>query len=180
MPRRPNAGLESAILKSALHLLDSAGLDSVTMREVAKGAKTTTPTVYERFADREALVWRVVNVVTLDIYQRVEHAKSIKDLIEGIDSYLDEHPNRVELVNRYWPVIMSTSRPKPVFELACKLLMETRGCDRRTAAEMAMSLAALLVGTIMLRRSAGNSKVAKDLTASRVKAVNAICRCWKT
>lgn len=180
MPRRPDAGLESAILKSALRLLDSHGLDSVTMREVAKGAETTTPTVYERFADREALVWGVVTVVTREIYEDVEHAKSIEDLIEGIDSYLDQHPNRVELVNRYWPVIMSTSRPKPVFELACKLLRETRGFDSRTAAEIAMSLAALLIGTVMLRRSAGNAKVARDLTASRLKAVDAICRCWKS
>ncbi len=179
MPRKPDPGLESAILKSALELIDSRGLDSVTMREVARGAKTTTPTVYERFADRDALLWGVVDVVTLDIYQKVEHVKSIERLIQTIDHYLDKHPNRVEFVNRYWPQIMSTDRPKPVFELACKLLMETRGCDSATASEIAIALTALLMGTVMLRRSASSAKVAKAMTASRVKAVNAICDCWK-
>jgi len=174
LPRKPDTGLESAILRSALQLLDNTGIDLLTMRDVARGANTSTTTLYERFADRQALLWGLVAKVQADIHQRVLPARSVEELIAAVEQYLEEYPNRLDLCNRYWSEIMTSGRPRPVFELAKGLLISTRGFDPESAEQVALSLAALLIGTAVLRRKAGDGNLADALLSSSLRAAKSI------
>ena len=146
------------------------------MREVAKRANTTTPTLYERFEDREALLWAVVAHVQSDVYGRVANADSLKQISEIIICYLGEFPGRLDLMNRYWPKIVISQWPKPVFELAKKKLIAEKKCSADTAEEVAYSLAALLFGTTILMRTAGqDSPISRKVQESSLKAVQVLC-----
>ena len=56
MPRHPDPDLEQHILGAASRLWSRGGERALTMRAVAKAAGTTTPTVYERYRDRDAIL----------------------------------------------------------------------------------------------------------------------------
>ena len=63
MPRHPDPDLEERILHAADVLWRRGGSKSLTMRAVARAAKTNTPAVYRRFKDRrdrvKALLLRI-------------------------------------------------------------------------------------------------------------------------
>ena len=67
MPRVPDADLEERIVAAAMRLLDSGGEEAITLRAVAKEAGTTTPTIYQRFRDREVLMERLVDKATEEV-----------------------------------------------------------------------------------------------------------------
>ena len=56
MPRHPDPDLEQRILNAASRLWARGGEKALTMRAVAKASGTTTPTVYERYRDREDIL----------------------------------------------------------------------------------------------------------------------------
>ena len=56
MPRTADPELPHRILKAADALWQSGGEEAVTIRGVAAGAGTTTPTVYSYYSGREALL----------------------------------------------------------------------------------------------------------------------------
>ncbi len=56
MPRQPDPDLEERILSAAHVLWKRGGEKSLTMRAVARAARTNTPAVYRRFKDRRDLV----------------------------------------------------------------------------------------------------------------------------
>lgn len=176
MPRKPDASLEAAILDSALQLLDQAGTDAVTMREVARLARTTTPTLYGRFHDREALLWALVARVQADMYRCVADAPSLEQISEILIRYFADFPGRMDLMNHYWPKLMHSDRPKPVLELARKKMREEKKDAVTIGDERAFALMALVLGTAMLMKTAGkNSPASKIVKQSSLKAVQVIC-----
>jgi len=56
MPRKADKQLEGRIVDAAYQLWSKGGEHAVTMRAVALAAKTTTPTLYERFRDKHDLI----------------------------------------------------------------------------------------------------------------------------
>ena len=56
IPRQPDPELEARILEAADALWRRGGEKALTMRAVAKAARTNTPAVYRRFKDREHLI----------------------------------------------------------------------------------------------------------------------------
>jgi AcrR family transcriptional regulator len=56
MPRTADAGLEKRILDAGYRLWSEGGEKALTMRGVALAARTTTPTFYERFRDKQDLI----------------------------------------------------------------------------------------------------------------------------
>jgi AcrR family transcriptional regulator len=175
LPRKLNPAVEPAILKAALALLDQGGLGAITMRDVARRAGTTTPTLYERFDSRESLLWALLAVVQQDIYGRVCSSATIEDVADSLLAYFHDFPGRFDLMNQYWPKMMCTERPRPTFDFVTLKLMEQTGCTAPVATETTYSLTALVIGTVVLRRTAGeDTPVAKALLSNSIKAVRAI------
>ncbi len=146
------------------------------MREVARRARTTTPTLYERFKDRDALLWGLTFRVQAEILARVNKAKTAEEISKILFDFFVEFPGRLDLLTEYWPKFVISSHPKPVFEKVTRLLMEQRGCTSRGAQETAFSLMALLLGAAMLIRAAGeDSPITQQIRHSSLRAARVLC-----
>ena len=164
--------LEKKIADAALLLLTNAGMQSITMRDVAKAAGTTTPTLYDRYRDREALLWALVTRVNDEVYRRVEKAKSVEQVGEILVRYLVTFPTHAELISRSWPLVMNSDRPKPVMDLAKKLMMREHKCTAAEAERTAIAMFAQVFGMAILIRNAGEENpVSKTLFQTSRKAL---------
>ena len=76
MPRTPDPELEDRIVTAAMRLLDRGGESAITMRAVAQEAGTTTPTLYERFPDRVALLHGVAKRGTDEVFAALQPVSS--------------------------------------------------------------------------------------------------------
>ena len=97
MPRLPNPGLEKKVVAAAMRLLDRGGEASITLRAVAKEAGTTTPTIYQRFSDREELLQKVVDRATDEVLAALQPATSIVGMFRAYLEHSVDHPMRVGL-----------------------------------------------------------------------------------
>lgn len=86
MPRQPDPKLEQRILDAASRLWARGGEKTLTMRAVAKAAGTTTPTVYERYKDRDDIL-RALRVKTREeLFAAVSGSRTLR---EAMQNYLD-------------------------------------------------------------------------------------------
>ena len=171
MPRKPDPALEEKIIDAAVQLLDSQGMDAITMREVAKAARTTTPTIYERFRDHEAILWAVFQRVRLDLLPRMEKARTLPSMADDFLQYVCDHPQRLELLHRVWPPLLGTNEPQPIFELAIRRLRNEYGHSPKKAEEISFALITQLLGTAILMLGAGlGTASAKAIQAAGQRA----------
>ncbi|HUN89988.1 MAG TPA: helix-turn-helix domain-containing protein [Terriglobales bacterium] len=164
--------LEKKIADAALLLLTEGGLQAITMRDVARAAGTTTPTLYARFRDREALLWALVTRVNDEVFRRVEKAKSAEQIGETLVRYLVTFPTHAELISRSWPLVMNSARPKPVMDFAKKLMMQQHQFTSVQAERTAIAMFAQVFGMAILIRNAGEKNpVSKTLFQTSRKAL---------
>jgi len=176
MPRKADPKLEKVIVTAATRLLDKKGLDAITMREVAKAAGTTTPTLYERFKDRDALLFGILDRVADEMLERVESIPSVEGMAEGCLRYCLENPNRIDLMHRVWPHTIPTNRQRPVFDLAVSRLQSQHGHSFKKADEIASAILAVLLGTAILMIGAGTkTDFAIKTRKIGLKAVQLLC-----
>ena len=111
MPPIPDKRLEERILKAAQRLWRTHGEEGVTLRAVAHAAGTTTPTLYKRFRNKEALLLalasRIREEVTADLFQ----SASVEESPHRYLAYAHAHPREYELVGKYWGHFLSGPRP---------------------------------------------------------------------
>jgi AcrR family transcriptional regulator len=177
MPRKADPALEAKILDSALRLLDRNGTSAVSMRQVARAARTTTPTIYERFEDHEAILFALFSRVRAELLPLLRQSKSASEMGEVFLDYGCRHPHRLELIHTVWPKVLSTADPKPALELFRQRLRSEFGHSRRKAEEISLLLIALLIGTAVLMLGAEvESTTAKELRRAGMRAFRILCR----
>ena len=102
MPRHPDLEVEGHILDAAYRLWRSKGERGLTMRAVAREARTTTPTVYQRFRDKndilEALRWRAQQ----KLFAAVEPSRSIPQFCRRYLGFASQHKHEYELIHVDW------------------------------------------------------------------------------
>lgn len=169
MPRKADPKLEQAIVDGALKLLDKQGVDAITMREVAKAAGTTTPTLYERFKDRDALLDAVTDfhrdslVATLSIEDDLEQAGA-KFL-----AYCRKNPNAVDLLLKRIATNLKTKKRGPVNELVRMNLMKINGLSAKDAEDMTLATSSMIFGTAMLCSHLGHGGSSRELERAMLK-----------
>lgn len=120
MPKVPNPLLEKKILKSALALLSRRGGHALTMRAVAKAAGTTTPTLYQRFADRDAILQAICEDARQRLARELQQAPSVIEACRRYLLFAQTHPHEYELLMRTgWHDAAASGYQGPVF-LAAK------------------------------------------------------------
>lgn len=97
MPRQPDPELESRILNAAQKLWKKGGAKALTMRAVAKAAKTNTPSVYRRFRHRDDILRAIMERIRLEIAAALEDAGSPEEACERYLDYALDHPREYEL-----------------------------------------------------------------------------------
>jgi AcrR family transcriptional regulator len=150
LPRQADPQLEARILDAACRLWSSGGEKALTMRGVAIAAGTTTPTLYERYRDREDIL-RAVRIQTRsDLFVALKRARSLTQTCERYLDFALEHRHAYEVLFDGFAQPPSLYEPWPSFNLMRLRLAQRLGGTPRKHTRLMLSLWSLLHGTAML------------------------------
>ena len=147
MPRKPDPVLEQKIAAAGLRLLDRGGEEAITLRAVAREAGTTTPTIYERFHDRDELIREVVALATEEIVAMLRPKASIEGMFEEYLRYCRAHPMRLNLTVGTFGKRYLAGDPMPAFDLLQSRISAQIGIRGRGCEDLALAIASLAFGT---------------------------------
>ncbi len=103
MPPVADKQLEERILKAGQRLWRTRGEAGFTLRELARVAGTTTPTIYQRFQNKEALLkalgLRVRDAMNAELFA----SSSLEEACRRYLQYVENNPREYTLLNQWWP-----------------------------------------------------------------------------
>lgn len=158
MPRKADAGLEGRILDVAYRLWSDKGEKALTMRAVAKAAGTTTPTLYERFRDKQDLVEFLRTRARRRLFESIRQAESAADACRRALEFISEHGHEYKLLTSEWGVQFARKQQMPAYEFIQGRLAEQLGGEPKEHARLALELVTLVHGTAMLRPESDEHK----------------------
>lgn len=150
MPRQADPQLEKRILDAACRLWSRGGEKTLTMRGVARAAGTTTPTLYERYHDRDDIL-RAVRIETrLELFAAVSPTRSLTQACRKYLAFAMEHPHAYEVLFDGFAQPPSLHEAWPTFNLMRLRLAQRLSGSPRKHTRLMLSLWSLLHGTAML------------------------------
>jgi AcrR family transcriptional regulator len=158
MPRQPDPDLEERILNAAQALWKRGGDKALTMRRVARAARTNTPAVYRRFKDRHALVHGLLVRTARRLGQNFAAAKTLEEMIEIYVDYAIEDPHEYRLFYTYGRELsprkssrlLPIRESRPNFALLEDRLAARLGGSAEEHTRLAIALWAMIHGATML------------------------------
>lgn len=150
MPRHPDPELEQRILDVACRLWARGGTKALTMRAVARAAGTTTPTIYERYRDREDLLRSVRLQTRRDLFASMSRSRTISQACERYLEFALVHPHAYETLFDCFAQPPSLHEPWPSFNLMRQRVAQRLGGTPRQHTRLMLSLWSLMHGTAML------------------------------
>jgi len=148
MPRKAEPQLHARILQAAHRLFVKGGEKSLSMRSLAKVARTNTPAVYRRFRSREAILYALADQYRRNALAILEPCSSVSEMAEALLALALRSPREYELF--YSELISKIPGPRPNFEFAKKKCAEWLGGSAEDHVELLLALSALVHGTAML------------------------------
>jgi len=113
MPPHADQLLEERILKTAHKLWRMRGEKGLTLRAIAREAGTSTPTVYKRFRNKEALRKALAERIRLQLNEYLFGAKSLEDVCQRYLVFAQEHPHEYQLLIHSWSDVFHPDFPRP-------------------------------------------------------------------
>jgi len=113
MPPIPDKQLEERILMVARRLWREQGEKGLTLREVARAAGTTTPTVYKRFRNKEAIRLALASRFRTELFSEVFTSSRVEEIYRRFLDYAEANPHEYELLRLSWPQLAAPGRPRP-------------------------------------------------------------------
>ncbi len=113
MPPHSDKQLEERILKAGQRLWRTRGQHGLTLRAVAKEAGTTTPTVYKRFRNKEALQIALAKRFQSQLNEALFATPTIDDLSRTYLKFAEEHPHEYQLLYSTWTDVFHPEMPRP-------------------------------------------------------------------
>ncbi len=159
MPRHPDPELEERILVAADRLWRRGGQRALTMRAVAKAARTNTPAVYRRFKDREDLIRGLLLRIAGRIREHFERGETLEEMAEAYVDFALEMPNEYQLFYSHSHLLSPRKGPgaprpiretRPNFAYVEQVAAKQLGGRPEDYTELALELWALLHGTATL------------------------------
>jgi AcrR family transcriptional regulator len=148
MPRKPEPQLQARILEAALQLFVKGGEKNLSMRKLAKLARTNTPAVYRRFPNRDAILRAIADHYRLDCYAVLEPCKSLEEMCHAMLALALRQPREYELF--YSDLISKIPGPRANFEFAKQRAAEWLGGAPQDHDELVLALTVLVHGAAML------------------------------
>lgn len=150
MPRQADPQLEQRILDAACRLWARGGEKALTMRGVAKAAGTTTPTVYERYRDREDILRSVRLQTRAELLAAISPTRTLPQACHSYLEFALQHPHAYEVLFDGFAQPPSLHEPWPTFSLLRSNLARRLGGTPRQYTRLMLSLWSLMHGTAML------------------------------
>jgi AcrR family transcriptional regulator len=151
MPRQADPTLPSRIVEAAYALWRKDGDPAVTIRDVARRAKTTTPSVYAHFADRAAILRAVRELAHDRFVAALAKSTSVLDACRRMLAFADDHPRDYELLFGYG----FRDRVEPAVQAAQFAIFEgyirQAGVPDRDVRPTALAIRSLVHGAAMFR-----------------------------
>jgi AcrR family transcriptional regulator len=150
MPREANPELETRVLAAARKLWNRGGEKAVTMRAVARAAGTTTPTLYERFKDKQDILKALRMQAQQSLFTTLQPSRSPAEAWRRYLNFAMTHSREYELLFTSLGSGAWQSEPKPSFEMMKQSLAKRSGRSPEDHTDLALALWALLHGTATL------------------------------
>ncbi len=150
MPRHPDPEVEQRILAAASRLWARGGEKSLTMRAVAKAAGTTTPTVYERYRDREAIKKALRLKTRTELFAALTRTRTLREAIERQLQFAIENTHAYEVLFDGVGRPPSLHEPWPSFNLMRERLAKEIGGTPHDHNRIILAMWSLMHGTAML------------------------------
>lgn len=150
MPRRPDPDIEQRILTAASRLWARGGEKALTMRAVAKAAGTTTPTVYERFRDRDDILKGLRLKTRRELFSALSQTRTLHEAIERQLQFAVGNSHAYEVLFDGVGRAPSLHEPWPSFNLMRERLAHEIGGTPREHNRLILAIWSLMHGTAML------------------------------
>jgi len=148
VPRKQEPQLRARILQAALQLFVKGGEKSLSMRTLAKAARTNTPAVYRRFRDRDAILRALADHYQMDSFSVLEPCHSLEEMAHAMFELALQQPREYELF--YSHLIAKLPGPRANFEYAKERAAEWLGGEAQDHDELVLTLTVLVHGAAML------------------------------
>jgi AcrR family transcriptional regulator len=143
----------------------------VTLRAVARTARTTTPTLYQRFRDKKDILELLRRRAQQIMFSYMRRAHSAEEFCLRYFEFALKHSHEYELIHADWVVRLAKQEPRPSFELLKKSLADRLGGTPEQHGGLALALAALLHGTATLLLTKGvPERISRELRHACVAA----------
>lgn len=178
MPRTADARLEGRILDAAYRIWTERGEDALTMRAVARAARTTTPTLYERFSHKSDLLVLLRRRARRNLFSAIRSSRSPVEACRRALDFFTAHPHDYRLVAEDWAMALARKEPLPSFEFLQQRLAAQLGGMRGRHTRLALSLIALVNGTATLLHSSNvQTKIHREFRHACIAACAALIDC---
>ncbi|QDB78387.1 TetR/AcrR family transcriptional regulator [Georgenia sp. 311] len=94
----PNRTTNEEVVAAAREILEDAGPGGLTMQAVAGRVGVRAPSLYKRFADREALLAAVVAATVEELGRRLDGAEDLTAIARTYRAFAHERPEAFRLV----------------------------------------------------------------------------------
>lgn len=150
MPRQPDPDLEQRILDAASRLWARGGEKMLTMRAVAKAAGTTTPTVYERYRDRDDILRALRLQTRQDLFAALSRTRTLREAVQRQLEFALERSHAYEVLFDGVGQPPSLHEPWPSFNLMRDRIAQRLGGPPRKHMRLLLAIWSLMHGTCLL------------------------------
>ena len=177
MPRKADHQLEGRILDAGYQLWSEGGEKALTMRAVAQAAKTTTPTLYERFKDKHDLIMFLRVRAKERMFLALQEAGSTVEVCRMGLEFALRNGNEYQLLTSDWAERLARRERMPSYEHVMEKLADELGGNPSQHAKLALALVQQVHGAALLLLGDGVEKVAGDVRDACLEACKALIEC---
>lgn len=170
MPPIPDQLLEERILVAARRLWREHGNKGLTLREVARAAGTTTPTVYKRFRNKEAIQAALALRFRTELLAELFATSRVEEVYRRFLAYAEANPHEYDLLRLWWSQLFAPGRPRPGRVWMSARLAANFGGQPEEYGHLVDALFLLCHGTATLLTSEGDAATHEILRETCIKA----------
>lgn len=127
MPPKSDPKTEKRILNAAMRLWRTHGEPGLTLRAVSREARTSTPTVYRRFRNKQAILLALANEFRQQLIEECLLSATLEEACRRCIAFAEQHPNEYRLIWDSWNEMFDPDARRPVRAWALSQLAQRFG-----------------------------------------------------
>ena len=144
------------------------------MRAVALASGTTTPTLYERFSNKDDLLSLLRRRARLNLFAAIKPSRTPAQVCRRVLDFFAAHPNDFRLISEDWAIAFARKEHMPSFEFLKGHLATQLGGEPDQQTPVALALVALLHGTATLHSVDTQKKISRNFRRACISACESL------